>query len=149
MSGRPGTHTKDRSRQPTASPNTRSSWVWSACTHRVLKSEARPATTPRNAGGRHPLSTLHDSLHEEVGSKFGLERGQRGSQRKHEAVSVDEATRRYAKDRTAPIEARERELATSERELDQRKRNLTAAIDKVERTAQPCERPARGGRRRR
>lgn len=45
-----------------------------------------------------------------------------GSQRKHEAVSVTEATRRHAKDRTTAIEAREREL-------DEREVNV--AIDQV------------------
>ena len=62
---------------------------------------------------------MHDGLHAEVGAKFGLVRG---SQRKHEAVSVTEATRRHAKDRTTAIEAREREL--DEREVN-------AAIVKV------------------
>lgn len=77
------------------------------------------------------LSTLHDSLHAEVGAKFGLVRGERGSQRKHEAVTVTEATKRHVKDRTLAIKARERELDQREAKITRRSESLDAAVDRV------------------
>ena len=85
------------------------------------------------------LSTLHDSLHAEVGAKFGLVRGERGSQRKHEAVSVTEATKRHAKDQNQAIEARKRELDAKERGIVQRRRNLDVRSEKVAEVARQVD----------
>ena len=92
-----------------------------------------------NAGAAQ--SVLLDSYHAEACAEFGLARGERGSGRKHKAVTVDEASRRHAQDREIALEAREREFNeradARTRELDERaveqKRLFEERADLVER----------------
>ena len=69
----------------------------------------RQGVRGREAAGAD-MAALLDSYHMEVGAKYGLGRGERGSGRKHEAVTVDEASRRHAEDRKAALDVQEAEL---------------------------------------
>ena len=71
----------------------------------------------------HAMSVLLDDYYATVGEKDGLARGQKGSQRGHKAVEVDEASRRHAADRSMKLDVRERAVEELEaqrvKELDE------------------------------
>ncbi len=78
-----------------------------------------------NAGRQHvrgreragdAMTMLLDDYHKSVGARFGLARGERGSGRKHRAITIDEATRRHAEDRSAKLDVREAEIAEADAE---------------------------------
>ena len=102
----------------------------------LLNSERQGARGREAAGAAMRL--LLDSYHAEVGEKFGLTRGVRGSGRRHQAVTVDEASRRHAKDREAKSKKiakgqliREGELNEREAQLDTREEKLAKRVEKA------------------
>ncbi|MCY4213097.1 MAG: hypothetical protein OXF68_05680, partial [Gammaproteobacteria bacterium] len=73
----------------------------------VKDSLAAPPVGLQKLKGKHrdSMSRMQDAYYEQVGQRFGLERGEKGSQKSHEAVDVVKAAQLRADDMQAKSKA--------------------------------------------
>lgn len=75
-------------------------------------------------GGRNGLAQLHTEFYEQVGNKFGLERGIEGSRAKHSDVQD-------FKKKVKAVEQREKRLSDADRSLSEREKQLESDLSSL------------------
>ena len=119
---------------------------WSAVrkrgAERITGGPIRGSGRPRRGTHGPEMSAWQDSYHTEVGSKYGLGRGERGSTRRH----VEPDSRRGLEDRFRDAEHRTQEAEQRAQEAEQRAQERVATADRAVAEARRAEAAERGRR---